>query len=144
MSLRRLMDEVTEEELLLWSAYFGHLNAEQDKAMKKARRGRRQTEAISASALVATFPADILLQVKAKGVQQQLTKVENFFNRIDNKAKIVEQRLEKLRNPQGFRVAINDKAFDKVVQKSRKVNDLFLQSRCRNSFLLYWFVFVPV
>jgi hypothetical protein len=73
---------------------------------------------------VATFPADILLQVKTKGVQQQLTKVENFFNRIDNKAKIVEQRLEKLRNPQGFRVAINDKAFDKVVQKSRKINSL--------------------
>ena len=41
MSLRRLLDEVTEEELLLWSAYFGHLNEEQDKAMKKARRGRR-------------------------------------------------------------------------------------------------------
>ena len=41
MSLRRLLDEVTEEELLLWSAYFGHLNAEQDKAMKKAQRGRR-------------------------------------------------------------------------------------------------------
>ena len=41
MSLRRLMDEVTEEELLLWSAYFGYLNAEQEKAMKKARRGRR-------------------------------------------------------------------------------------------------------
>ncbi len=41
MSLRRLLDEVTEEELLLWSAYFGYLNAEQDKAMKKARRGRR-------------------------------------------------------------------------------------------------------
>ena len=41
MSLRRLMDEVTEEELLLWSAYFGHLNDEQERAMKKARRGRR-------------------------------------------------------------------------------------------------------
>ena len=41
MSLRRLLDEVTEEELLLWSAYFGHLNAEQEKAMKKAKRGRR-------------------------------------------------------------------------------------------------------
>ena len=41
MSLRRLLDEVTEEELLLWSTYFGHLNAEQDKAMKKAKRGRR-------------------------------------------------------------------------------------------------------
>lgn len=41
MSLRRLQEEVTEEELLLWSAYFGHLNAEQEKAMKKARKGRR-------------------------------------------------------------------------------------------------------
>ena len=41
MSLRRLMDEVTEEELLLWSAYFGHLNDEQDKMMKKAKKGRR-------------------------------------------------------------------------------------------------------
>lgn len=41
MSLRRLQEEVTEEELLLWSAYFGHLNAEQEKTMKRARKGRR-------------------------------------------------------------------------------------------------------
>jgi len=41
MTLRRLLDEVTEEELLLWSAYFGYLNEEQDKAMKKAKSGRR-------------------------------------------------------------------------------------------------------
>tara|TARA_R100000951_G_scaffold115426_2_gene123471 strand:- start:1809 stop:1994 length:186 start_codon:yes stop_codon:yes gene_type:complete len=41
MSLRRLLEEVTEEELLLWSAYFGYLNDEQDKAMKKAKKGRR-------------------------------------------------------------------------------------------------------
>ena len=40
-SLRRLTEEVTEEELLLWSAYFGHLNNEQDKALKKAKKGRR-------------------------------------------------------------------------------------------------------
>ena len=40
-SLRRLTEEVTEEELLLWSAYFGYLNDEQDKAMKKAKKGRR-------------------------------------------------------------------------------------------------------
>ncbi len=40
-SLRRLLDEVTEEELLLWSAYFGYLNEQQEKAMKSARRGRR-------------------------------------------------------------------------------------------------------
>jgi len=39
-TLRRLLEEVTEEELLLWSAYFGHINAEQDKAMKKAQRRR--------------------------------------------------------------------------------------------------------
>lgn len=41
MSLRRLLEEVTEEELLLWSAYFGYLNDEQDKAMKKAKSKRR-------------------------------------------------------------------------------------------------------
>jgi hypothetical protein len=40
-SLRRLLEEVTEEELLLWSAYFGYLNDEQEAAMKKAKRGRR-------------------------------------------------------------------------------------------------------
>ncbi len=40
-SLRRLTEEVTEEELLLWSAYFGYLNDEQDKAMKKSKKGRR-------------------------------------------------------------------------------------------------------
>jgi hypothetical protein len=40
-TLRRLLDEVTEEELLLWSAYFGYLNQEQDKTMKKAKKGRR-------------------------------------------------------------------------------------------------------
>lgn len=41
MSLRRLLEEVTEEELLLWSAYFGYLNDEQDKAMKKSKSKRR-------------------------------------------------------------------------------------------------------
>ena len=40
-SLRRLTEEVTEEELLLWSAYFSHLNNEQEKALKKAKKGRR-------------------------------------------------------------------------------------------------------
>ena len=40
-SLRRPPEEVTEEELLLWSAYFGHLNDEQEKAMKKAKSNRR-------------------------------------------------------------------------------------------------------
>ena len=39
-SLRRLLDEVTEDELLLWSAYFVHLNEEQDKAIKQATRRR--------------------------------------------------------------------------------------------------------
>ena len=39
-TLRRLLEEVTEEELLLWSAYFGYLNDQQDKAMKKAQRRR--------------------------------------------------------------------------------------------------------
>ena len=40
-SLRKLTEEVTEEELLLWSAYFSHLNNEQEKAQKKAKKGRR-------------------------------------------------------------------------------------------------------
>ena len=40
MSLHRLLNEVTEEELLLWSAYFGFLNDEQEKAMKKSRSRR--------------------------------------------------------------------------------------------------------
>ena len=40
-SLRRLLEEVTEEELMLWSAYFGYLNNEQEKSMKKAKKGRR-------------------------------------------------------------------------------------------------------
>ena len=39
-TLHRLLNEVTEEELLLWSAYFGFLNDEQEKAMKKASRRR--------------------------------------------------------------------------------------------------------
>ncbi len=40
-SLRKLLEEVTEEELLLWSAYFGYLHDEQDKAMKKVKSNRR-------------------------------------------------------------------------------------------------------
>ncbi len=39
-SLRRLTEEVTEEELLLWSAYFGLMNEQQEKAMKSAKRRR--------------------------------------------------------------------------------------------------------
>ena len=41
MSLRRLQEEVTEEELLLWSAYFGHLNEQQEKSLRKAKSRRR-------------------------------------------------------------------------------------------------------
>ena len=41
MSLRRLQEEVTEEELLLWSAYFGYLNEQQEKSLKKAKSRRR-------------------------------------------------------------------------------------------------------
>jgi hypothetical protein len=32
---------MTPEELLLWSAYFGYLNEEQEKAMQRAERRRR-------------------------------------------------------------------------------------------------------
>ena len=39
-TLQRLLNEVTEDEIVLWSLYFGHLNAEQEKAMKKAQRRR--------------------------------------------------------------------------------------------------------
>jgi hypothetical protein len=38
MTLTRLWAEVTPEELLGWSAYFGYLNDQQEKAMKRARR----------------------------------------------------------------------------------------------------------
>ena len=40
-SLAKLWNEVTEEEILLWSLYFGYLNKEQDKALKSAKRSRR-------------------------------------------------------------------------------------------------------
>jgi hypothetical protein len=40
LTLGQLNETMTQEELLLWSAYFGYLNAEQDKAMKKARSRR--------------------------------------------------------------------------------------------------------
>lgn len=39
-TLQRLWAETTYEEILLWSVYFGYLNTEQDKAMKKAQRRR--------------------------------------------------------------------------------------------------------
>jgi len=41
-TLSQLYEVMTQEELLLWSAYFGHLNTEQDKAMEAARRRSRR------------------------------------------------------------------------------------------------------
>jgi hypothetical protein len=38
MTLNRLWNEVTEEELIVWSLYYGYLNDEQEKAMKRAKR----------------------------------------------------------------------------------------------------------
>ena len=40
MTLHRLWNEVSEDELLLWSLYFGYLNKQQEKAMKDAKRRR--------------------------------------------------------------------------------------------------------
>ncbi len=39
-TLTRLWAEITQEELLLWSSYYGYLNDQQDQAMKKAQRRR--------------------------------------------------------------------------------------------------------
>ena len=39
-TLTRLWAEITPEELLLWSSYYGYLNDQQDKAMKRAQRRR--------------------------------------------------------------------------------------------------------
>ena len=39
-TLTKLWSEATEEEILLWSLYFGYLNEEQDKALKKAKSRR--------------------------------------------------------------------------------------------------------
>jgi len=39
-TLAKLWNEATEEEIILWSAYFGYLNEEQDKQLKKARTRR--------------------------------------------------------------------------------------------------------
>jgi hypothetical protein len=38
MTVTRLWGEITPEELIGWSAYFGYMNDEQEKAMKRARR----------------------------------------------------------------------------------------------------------
>ena len=40
-TLTKLWNEATEEEILLWSLYFGYLNDEQEKTLNKARRRRR-------------------------------------------------------------------------------------------------------
>jgi hypothetical protein len=40
MTLHRLWNEVSEDELLLWSLYFGFLNKQQDQAIKDAKRRR--------------------------------------------------------------------------------------------------------
>jgi hypothetical protein len=40
MTVRRLLEEATEEELILWSTYFGIVNEDQEKAMKQAKRRR--------------------------------------------------------------------------------------------------------
>ena len=39
-TLSRLNEEITLDELLVWSAYFELLNDEQQEAMKKAKRRR--------------------------------------------------------------------------------------------------------
>ena len=36
-TLAKLWNEATEEEILMWSLYFGYLNEEQEKAMKKCQ-----------------------------------------------------------------------------------------------------------
>jgi hypothetical protein len=41
MTITRLLQEATTEEILGWSCYFSILNREQEKKMKEARRGRR-------------------------------------------------------------------------------------------------------
>ena len=40
MSLSEVRTTMTQEELIGWSAYFGVINAEQQKEMDKARRRR--------------------------------------------------------------------------------------------------------
>ena len=39
-TLTKLWNEATEEEILMWSLYFGYLNEQQDKALKKAKTRR--------------------------------------------------------------------------------------------------------
>ena len=41
-TLQRLWAETTQEEIILWSVYFGYLNDQQERAMRDAKRkGRR-------------------------------------------------------------------------------------------------------
>lgn len=40
-TLTRLWNEVTEEEIVLWSLFFRHQSDEQQKAMKAAKSNRR-------------------------------------------------------------------------------------------------------
>lgn len=41
MTVNRLWNETAQEEILMWSLYFGYLNKQQDKALKEAKRKRR-------------------------------------------------------------------------------------------------------
>ena len=42
MTASRVLEEMTDLEILGWSAYFAHLNEEQAKAAEKARRDAKQ------------------------------------------------------------------------------------------------------
>jgi hypothetical protein len=44
LTLGQLYETMTQEELLLWSAYFAHVNTEQEKQMERIRNqsGRRR------------------------------------------------------------------------------------------------------
>jgi hypothetical protein len=38
LTLGQLYETMTQEELLLWSAYFAHINAEQEKQIERLQR----------------------------------------------------------------------------------------------------------
>lgn len=40
LTLSELRHRMTEEEILLWSAFFGILNDDQEESMRRAKRGR--------------------------------------------------------------------------------------------------------
>ena len=69
---------------------------------------------------MASFPAEILLRLKAEGIQQQVAKVEGFIQRLDTRAASVAARLEKLRIP--------DQTFARVAKKSSELNKLIERS----------------